>query len=155
MKDTVLPHLDISNDVLTDFDKIFSPQSLPSMTGLGGLLPSSNALALHAHGSTDTTGVMDNILQLKSILMKGKIQNDFCFGDCDINGLQNRKINGTLELSLSNECNGVRATCNAGTVTVGSSLYVLMKSINQDVADFASGVSLNKLICIQVNVTFS
>ena len=140
-------------DVMTDR----TPGSLTDVSNIifRELLPSSHAVALHEHGLPGTADLMDNLLGLKSILMNGKISQDFCFGDCAANSPKNRKINGTLELSLSNEYNGVKATCNAGTITVGSTLYVLLKSINEDVADVAVGVSVIRCIHSQKETFYS
>ena len=85
--------------------------------------------------STSSSNEVNDILAMVSVLKTGKISNDFCFGDCSGNGEANKRINGTLVIMPSESCNGIKAVCKAGTVTVSSASYVLLKSVDQSMAE--------------------
>jgi hypothetical protein len=87
---------------------------------------------LSSRSSFDAT---EGIQSLASILRTGKISNDFCLGDCSVDGSLNRRINGTLEVLPSESCDGVKVVCSVGSVTVATAAYVLLKSIDKDVAN--------------------
>jgi len=85
--------------------------------------------------STRSNDVVNNILEVVQFVKSGKISNEFCFGDCSGDEKANRHINGTLEIIPSESCDGIKAVCKAGTVTVASASYVLLNSIDEEMAE--------------------
>jgi len=83
----------------------------------------------------------DAFLGLMSLMEEGKVGAPFCFGDCSSDGLDHKRINGTIEILPSQSCDGAKVLCNADMITITSASYVLLKSIDQNLADAVSDVS--------------
>ena len=85
--------------------------------------------------SNPGSNLEDALLGVKSLMEEGKIGAPFCIGDCFSDGLPYRQLKGSVEIIPSTNCNGVTLTCNTEMVTVTSTSYVLLKYIDQNVAD--------------------
>jgi hypothetical protein len=149
LKDAVLTLIDISGAAVNSFStgdtcgeltleftiespkpEFYSDRAIDISAGRLPLWHSS--LASSAASTFDAT---KGIQSLASILRTGKISNDFCLGDCSEDGSLNRRINGTLQVLPSESCDGVKAVCSVDSVTVATASYVLLKSIDKDIAN--------------------